>query len=496
MSSSCKTDCGLVGATNVRNPLDIISPVIESGIDPLMIMGPEYPLTPFLFDTQLNSIGDTVIGLKLKNINVVNAKYTNANCALEWIEKYDCRIEANIVSVAGSVITVDSIKKLRGVNTGSEILLSDPATGASETVTVVSVLGNTITVNPAPTVVAGVVSRLQYTATGSACNANANNVYTSIEEGTYQTPFRRIRLTMDFTQCDLSVQRYAYGDPAKAFLDDLVASGAVGAREEFSSVFYMDNGWTMPSTTNINTNQTNGLITGIQYAQGVANKNFIHDFSLICDTCTGTDCEKDEAVVSAFYDILMAMYDTGLYNSNPITLVANKQQYDEMRKLEKVFADYHQITLVYNPGDQFQSIYSSLNMIRLPFAYVNVDIYLDRWLDRFQTPVMLAMPAHRVFVAQRPFYSVEASDSGTIKAMNSSLSAGNPKFKFINRTEIEGDGTGECVKLKAYMDLAVLPQWIFTGAYRIFLNLKACSSTCNPLCTTAAPVLTNLVTLN
>jgi hypothetical protein len=46
------------------------------------------------------------------------------------------------------------------------------------------------------------------------------------------------------------------------------------------------------------------------------------------------------------------------------------------------------------------------------------------------------------------------------------------------------------------MDLAVLPQWIFTGAYRIFLNLKACSSTCNPLCTTAAPVLTNLVTLN
>jgi hypothetical protein len=34
----------------------------------------------------------------------------------------------------------------------------------------------------------------------------------------------------------------------------------------------------------------------------------------------------------------------------------------------------------------------------------------------------------------------------------------SPKFKFINRTEIEGDGTGECVKLKAYMDLAVLPQ--------------------------------------
>ena len=306
-------------------------------------------MTPFLFDTQLNNLGDTVIGLKLKNINVINAKYTNANCALEWIEKYDCRSEANIVSVAGAVITVDAVKKLRGVNTGSKLLVSDPATGASEVVDVVSVVGNAITVNPAPTVTAGVVSRLQYTATGTTCNANATNVYTSIEEGTYSTPFRRVRLTMDFTQCDLSVQRYAYGDPARAFLDDLVATGAYGAREEFTSVFYLDNGRQNPATSNINTNETNGIISGIQYAQGVAGKNFIHDFSSICTTCPGTDCEKDEAVVSAFYDILMAMYDTGLYNSNPITIVANKQQYDELRKLEKVFADYHQITLVYNP---------------------------------------------------------------------------------------------------------------------------------------------------
>jgi hypothetical protein len=238
-----------------------------------------------MFDTQLNSLGDTVIGLKLKNINTVNAKYTNANCALEWTEKYDCKIEANIVSVVGSVITVDAIKKLRGINTDSDLLISDPATGTSEVVKVVSVLGNAITVTPAPTITAGVVSRLQYTANGTACNANANNVYTNIEEGTYQTPFRRVWLTMDFTQCDLTVQRYSYGDPAKAFLDDLVASGAVGAREEFSAVFYMDNGWETPSTTNINTNRTNGLLTGIQYAQGIANKNFIHDFSLVCSGC-------------------------------------------------------------------------------------------------------------------------------------------------------------------------------------------------------------------
>ncbi|HNG97105.1 MAG TPA: hypothetical protein PLW93_02430 [Candidatus Absconditabacterales bacterium] len=496
MASSCETNCGLLGTGTIRNPIEILAPVIESGIDPLMVLGMEFPLNSFLFDSQLNNEGDTLMGLKLKNINVVGAKYTNGNCALEWTEKYDCPLETDIVSVAGAVITVADVTKLRGVNTNSTLLLSDATTGATETVTVVSVVGNNITVNPAPTVTAGKVSRLAYSTGGSACNAVANNTYTSVSEGVYSSPFRRLWLSMDFQQCDLSVQRYAYGDPAKAFLDDMIRSASVGARNEFESVFYFDNGWTTPATSNPETNRTLGLIPGIQYAQGVANKNFVHDFSLVCSSCPGTDCEKDEAVVAAFYEILMSMYKSGLYNNKSITLIANTAQYEALQRLEKAFADYHQITVVYNPGDSFQSIYGNLNMIRIPFAYVNVDIYLDRALDKIAVPFMIGLPAHNVFVAQRPFMSADVSESGNIRVLNNSLASGNPRFKMIDRTKIEGNGTGECMILKAFMDIAIIPQGIFSGAYRIFINLAPCSSTCNPLCVTGAPTLVSPITFN
>ena len=254
----------------------------------------------------------------------------------------------------------------------------------------------------------------------------------------------------------------------------------------------MDNGREHAAGSDINANKTFGILPGIQFAQTEVDKNFIHDFSV----CTGTtDCDRDEEMVLGRYQILMNMYDTGLYDAKPITCIANKRQMDEMRFLVKTFADVHEITVVYNPGDQFQSIYNSLSMIRLPFGYVTVDIYYDRYLDMFQLPILVAVPAHRIFVAQRPFYSVNASDSGSVTVANKAVAGGSPRFKFIDRTTIDGDGTGECVVLKAFMDIAVIPQGIFTGAYRIFFNLAQTGTTpCVVNCTSGNPTQTVLFT--
>jgi hypothetical protein len=460
-----------------------------------MVLGADYPLMPFMFDTQLNTTGDTMLGLKFKNINVVNAIYTNANCALEWTEKFYCAPETAITSVVDAVVNVADITKLRGVSTDSQVLISNPATGASEVVKVVSIVSNAVTVTPAPTVTAGVLSRLQYTAAGTACNANATNRYTAITEGVYKSPFRRLWLTMAFTQCQLTLHRAGYSDPARAFVDGLVADASYGAREEFSGIFYMDAGWDITDASNINTNKTLGIIPGIQKAQTTTGKNLVHDFSLVCEECEGlTDCEKDQAMVAAFYDVLMEMHKTGLYNNEPITLLANVEAYNAIQKLQPAFADYHQITVVYNADSKFKSIYSSLNMIQLPFGAIGtVDIYLDQWLDRFKLPFMIGLPANRVFVTQRPFIAAEAKDNGTVALMNNSLSNGNPRFKFIDRSIIEGDGTGECTTLKAFMDLGIVPQGMFSGAYRILSNLKSCTTLCNPLLTNTTPELETFV---
>ena len=490
MADSCTPSCGLAGANAVRNPIDIISPIIESGIDPLMVFGPDYPLLPFLFESNLNNDATELIGLKFKDPSKrVSIKYTNGNCAVEWTERYDCRIEANILSVAWSVVTVDDIKKLRGINAGSQLILSDHLLWTFETVTVISVAGNAITVNPAPTLTtATVAKRGAYNPLSStSCNANASNTYTGTEEGVFESPFRRLRLTMDFNQCDLSLDRYINGDPARAFLNELVMNASQGAKNEFTQAFYFDNGRVMPSTGNINTQQTLGIITGIQFAQTEINKPLIHDFSSCC-AGAGTDCEKDEAMVLGFYSILMDMYDTGLYNNAAITAIANKEQMDALRMLNKTFYDVHQITVIYQPSDSFQSIYNGLSVQRIPFGYVNLDIYLDRNLEWYWVPMMILLPAHRLFFAQRPFYDVKSSGNGGLN-INKALSSGNPRFKFVDRSEIDGDGTGECMVLKAFLDFAIIPQGMFSGAYRLFLNFKSCSdNACKPWCDTGTLV--------
>lgn len=501
--SSCAADgCGNPGATTVRNPLTLLAPIIDSGIDPLYIWWPEFALLPFLFEANLNSAGDKLIGLKLKDPSrFIAAKYTNGNCAVQWTERYDCLIQTDLVSVTGSahVVNVTNIAELRGIGAGAQILISNSVDGASQVATVVSISTNAITVTETVTVTTAgsKVSRLMYNpASSTQCNGNATNVYTTSEEGVYSSPFRRIWLTFSLDQCDLSIERFISADPGRAFLDDMVAGGAIGAKNEFASVFYMDNGWEHAAGSDINANQTFGIIPGIQYAQTTVDKNFIHDFAACAADEELSACERDEAMVLGWYTLLMKMYDTGIYNGKPITITCNKLQMDELRFLVKTFADVHEISVVFNPGDSFQSIYNSLAMIRLPFGYVNVEIYYDRFLDYFQLPFMVAMPAHRVFLMQRPFYNVSASDTGAMSVVNTAVASGSPRFKFIDRTIIDGDGSGECIVMKAFMDIAVVPQAIFTGAYRIFMNFKNTTTPiCLPSCTTGDPTQDTLVTL-
>ena len=121
-------------------------------------------------------------------------------------------------------------------------------------------------------------------------------------------------------------------------LDDITRSNKIGRQNELSSYFYSDNAWVLGNTGNINSNHTQGLRTGIQFAETETGVNLSYDMSECCDP-TQSDCANHKAMIEALLSILEDAYDTGLYNGKAITGVINKQQKKALTMLTRDLID-------------------------------------------------------------------------------------------------------------------------------------------------------------
>ena len=354
-----------------------------------------------------------------------------------------------VTAISGATITVSDVSLLRGINTGVILHFVQENPFAEEYATVDSVAWNVITLTSALTVVTDVslgvkVYRAGYNSTnGDECNTNANNKYTSVKTSVFTAPFRRLRLTADVKQCELTVQRYGTENPWQLLLDDITRSNKIGRQNELSSYFYSDNAWVLGNTGNINSNHTQGLRTGIQFAETETGVNLSYDMSECCDP-TQSDCANHKAMIEALLSILEDAYDTGLYNGKAITGVINKQQKKALTMLTRDLIDTMWFQLFYNDADTFKSIYSNL----------------DAWTIQF---------------GQRPIVDVPADSNGNLKA-NTSVMNGMPTLKLIDRTDIEGDGSRECYKMRFFMDFAFVFSGMCSGAYREFFNFAPCGN--------------------
>ncbi len=81
-------------------------------------------------------------------------------------------------------------------------------------------------------------------------------------------------------------------------LDDITRSNKIGRQNELSSYFYSDNAWVLGNTGNINSNHTQGLRTGIQFAETETGVNLSYDMSECCDP-TQSDCANHKAMIEA-----------------------------------------------------------------------------------------------------------------------------------------------------------------------------------------------------
>lgn len=495
--ADCTIPCGAnCGATQLYNPVDVLAPIFNSGLPALEVRWPDYTLNAFLFGNYTNP--DSSLGLIMRNARGNGIKFTDDNCGLSYSETYHCAIKTNATAIAGATITVSDISELRGITAGVSLHLVQSNPFAEEYVIVQSVAGNVITLTAPTTVITDVaggvtVIRGAYTnCDGDECNGVNENKYTTTKTAVFSVPFRRLKLSADVKQCELSVQRYGTENPGQMLLNDINMANKVGYQNEMSSIFYYDNGWVIGHTGNINTTQTHGLRPGIAYAEAQTGVNLSYDMSVCCDQVDGPDCKKNAAMIDTFYSLLESAYESGLYNGKSITGVMNRQQKRALTALTRDLVDARGFVMMYDSPDSFKSIYSNLDARTIQFGSVTLDLYYDKFLDQLGVPYMAILPVDQVFFVQRPFVDVTASGS-TLSAQQSVMS-GIPTFKVLDRTQFLGDGTNECFKFKMFMDFGIVMRGMCSGAYREFFNFAPCNTEACDACTAGRTTVSKFLT--
>lgn len=494
---SCEIKCwASCGATQLYNPVDILAPIFDSGLPGLEVRGPDYTLNAFLFANYTNP--DSSLGIIMKNARGAGIKFTDDNCGLSYSETYHCPIKTTATAIAGATVTVSDISDLRGVTPGTILHLIQKTPFAEERAIVQSVAGNVITLTAPLTVITSVaggviVKRGSYiNCGGDECNGVNENKYTTTKKAVFSVPFRRVKLSADVKQCELSVQRYGTENPGQMLLNEINMANKVGQQNELSDIFYNDNGRVIGATGNINTSQTQGLRTGIAYAEDQTGVTLSYDMSVCCDQVDGPDCKKNGAMIDSFYSLLEDAYESGLYNGKSITGVMNRQQKKALTALTRDLVDTRGFVMMYDSPDSFKSIYANLDAWTIQFGSVTLDLYYDKYLDDLGVPYMAILPVDQVYFVQRPFVDVTANWTN-LSAQRSAMS-GIPTFKVLDRTQFLGDGTNECFKFKMYMDFAFVFMGMCSGAYREFFNFAPCNSEACDACSAPRATVSKFLT--
>lgn len=394
--------------------------------------------------------------------------------------------KVTVTATAATTLTVADIAGLRGANTGTRIRVQQ-ADNSIKTVDIASIAGNVITLKAGQTITAAIGAKVYRGAYGITrnCTVSPSNEYALQTIGQKNTLIRRIWVTYSFEIDEFNIDKAVYygGMTPQDHLDALMEAGDRGAMDQLVEVFFTDElvaeGQEKLDGTDAAYNETMGLIPAIQKAQEDINKPLVKDFS----DCTAPEGSTLEAtVVRDFIKEITAAIDSGMYNSSKkVTIFVNKAQERALIELNPVMATYRGVQVMEN-GLSDQYSYSSFT---IKYGNFIVDFEYVEFLDQWEVPLYLIMPQDGVVFYQKPYSHFESTgDKVRLVNSNTLISQGIPNLRFIDRTDYEGNGTGECAIYRAYMDIAIILKGICSGAYRIGLNFQASYDQCN-LCDSA-----------
>lgn len=216
--------CGttIPGGTSVQGPLDILSPLINQGMDMnLLTMQAFRGLSRYLFEEEyIGDGGSTAKVYRLKTgvgLNNYSAIKVSDDCAAVWYETTSSEAKAVVAVnaiIGATTIVVQDVSKLNGLSADSTLdLFPAAALFAKAYVASVNSVTNTITLSKpleVALVVGDCISRGTYnrevSCDGNRINNRGNLPFIGKEFKSY---FRKIEVSMVFEDCEVNLSRYA-----------------------------------------------------------------------------------------------------------------------------------------------------------------------------------------------------------------------------------------------------------------------------------------------
>jgi hypothetical protein len=494
-------DC-ITGAQGVTtpNPWEILSPILNQG-EPLVHIVKDYFkwLGRLLFDVVYRT-QDGIVYMDLTFKGGVGAGRdftlvrTNADCQIEWREMVICRAQTRVAnSVSGSnTIEVTDIADLRGIKAGTRIHIATPTGVISADVE--DVTNNTLTLANGQEVTAtagDVVVRGAYNRDWD-CQADIDNRFTVRQPKTYKSNFRKINITHKFRTCDLSLDRYTITNGlngTQQYVNSLKSAGNEGFMNDFQDAIYMDRNLPVGNSVNLNGGaETMGLIPAIQKAQADTGLALIKDYSLCCADADDK-IEATRASIKAFLRTIMDAHQSGLYEDGTVTVVANNEQLRLLVEMQTEMSTYFNLT-IYTDESVQDGLNLGAGLPKIKYGGVTVDFMYEPYFDTlFRFPFHLILPPKHMAAFQREYQGIQGPNLELVSTINSQISGGTPTLQFVDRTDFETNGMGDCYVFQAEFEFATA----FAGAdkwgYFIGINFGSCLDACQ-VCGDEVPAVT------
>lgn len=484
--SDCNT--GAQGTTT-QNPWDILSPILNEG-EPLIYIVKDYfkGLGRFLFDIDYKQ-QDGVIYMDLKFKGGVGSGRdfqlvrTNAECQIEWREMVACRAQTRIASNEedSNTIEVTDIADLRGIKAGTRIQIATPTGVISADVA--SIAGNVITLSNSQEVTVSegdVVVRGAYNRDWD-CQADIDNRFTVRQPKTYKSNFRKINVTHKFRTCDLSLDRYTLTsgqDGTQHYVNSLKAAGNEGFMNDFQDAIYMDRN--LPEGNSVNENggaETMGLIPSIQKAQEDTGLALIKDYALCCEDVQDP-IQATRASIKAFLRTIMDAHQSGLYDNDTVTIVANNEQLRLLVEMQTEMSTYFNLS-IYTDENVQDGLSVGANLPKIKYGGITVEFVYEPYFDTlFRFPFHIVLPPKHMAAFQRKYQGIQGPNMDLVDTINSQISGGSPVLQFVDRTAYETNGMGDCYVFQAEFEFATAFAGIDKGGYFIGMNFGSCLEAC------------------
>lgn len=472
-----KPTSGCVEWQTCENPEELFSQWTNGWMPLIEVSAPSLPGWMYvLFDTEELFSDDTSRTIQLKSKvfpNKLDFVRTDANGQIVWREKINGFTKSTIknnVTGANKVI-VDSLSDLQGIWANTNVMINTTTIGW-DTVAVLAVVTEVnsstgeLTLDRNVTVKKG--DRLYRGSNNRDLCEDIANTYTPTCEVPYYSNFQSLQLSMNFTADDLAKDRviYAYGENENTYIDRLWKPAKQGFNRELAyTILFGEN-----TSSGVNTKTTTrGIFPSLIDAETCTGNSYIYDFT----SCIGED--DDDAVISAYLDVLKAARESGYYEDGVMTAMINNAQWFELIKMRSSFYNYAGIQVIEENRTTHSGMYDYINLkvISISTDFGKVEFVMDSSLSEYfpSTPIMVIFPKKMIAMYQRKYDKVDSNMKAIANSWVPTL-----KMEDITPYVSYKNGGDECFSFVGKMWFAIALWGIYNGAWRVIKNMKSYKS--------------------